>query len=71
MYTDPVLQEKWRVQKKLSQKVNYDVKKLIKNAHQCVLEIAKEMNIELKYAKRQGGYLTTEIKTEFSEMQPL
>ena len=62
MYSDEILEEKWRVQKRLSKQANYDVKELIKNAHKNITFLAKELDIELKYANRKGDYLPLRSK---------
>ena len=67
MYTDPILEEKWKVQKKLAQEAHYDINTFMKNAHQNVIELAKTMNIELTYAKRKGGYRIQERDVHFFE----
>jgi len=57
MYTDSVLKEKERVQKKLSREAGYDVNKLFENMHKGATALAKEANKTLKYSKRKGGYI--------------
>ena len=60
MYTDPLLKEKWRVQKKLAREAGYDAKKLIENAHKTTKKLAEEMKINIKYSDRKGGYSENE-----------
>jgi hypothetical protein len=67
MYTDPILEEKWKVQKELAQEAHYDINTFMKNAHKNVVELAKAMSIELKYAKRKGGYRRQEGNVHFFE----
>ncbi len=62
MYTDSVLREKWRTQKELSRKANFDINQLMENAHRSVLELAKELKLTLRYSKRKGGYINIEGK---------
>jgi|WetSurMetagenome_2_1015567.scaffolds.fasta_scaffold17047_5 hypothetical protein len=57
MISDPILKEKWRVQKKLSKKADYDVNKLIEETHKSIAKIKKEFNVNFKYSKRKGGYI--------------
>lgn len=57
MKTDPILKEKWRVQKKLAMKTNYNISKLVEEIHTNIEKINKEFNIKLKYSDREGGYI--------------
>ena len=57
MYTDPVLTEKDRVQKKLCLEADYDINKLFDNMHNIVVGIAKKSKTALKYSNRKGGYV--------------
>jgi len=57
MYTDPVLAEKERVQKKLCREADYDINRLFENMHKKVVRLAKETNTVLKYSKRKGGHV--------------
>ncbi len=57
MISDPILKEKWRVQKKLSKKVDYNINKLIDETHKSIVKIMKEYNVSFKYSKRKGGYI--------------
>lgn len=56
MYTDPILEEKWKTQKKLAKKANYKIAELVKNAHKDVLTLTKRLNITLKFSNIKGGY---------------
>ncbi len=60
MYSDPILEEKWRVQLQLARQANYDLEKYVENAKNTVIELAKELKIELKFADIKGGYLPIE-----------
>ena len=57
MYTDHVLEEKWRVQKLLSESANYDIEKLMNNIHSSIMKLKEEYHLELKYSTRQGGFI--------------
>jgi hypothetical protein len=57
MISDPILKEKWRVQKKLAKKSNYDMNKLVEDIHANVEKINKELKIKFKYSDRKGGYI--------------
>ena len=57
MYSDPILEEKWRVQKQMAKEANYDLKKLMENSKKTVEKLFKEKGWELKYSKRKGGYI--------------
>ena len=58
MYSAPILREKWKTQKKLAKEANYDIQKLIDNAKKNVSELAKDLNIKLKFSKIKGGYIS-------------
>ena len=57
MYSDPILEEKWRVQKQMAKEANYDLKKLMENSKKTVEKLFKEKDWVLKYSKRKGGYI--------------
>ena len=56
MYTDHILEEKWRIQKILAQNANYDIDTFINNIHSSIDKLKDEYDLELKYSKRKGGY---------------
>ena len=58
MYSDPILKEKWKAQKRLAKEANYDIQKLIDNANKNVSELVKDLNIKLKISNRKGGYIS-------------
>ena len=58
MYTDHVLEEKWRIQKILSQNANYDINTFMDNIHSSIIKLKEQFNLDLKYSNRQGGYST-------------
>jgi hypothetical protein len=57
MITDPILKEKWKVQKKISNKSNYDMNILVEEMHKNIGKIKKEFKINFKYSDKKGGYL--------------
>jgi hypothetical protein len=57
MISDPILKEKWRIQKYLSKKANYDINKLIDETHKSIEKITKEYRIKFKYSNRKGGFI--------------
>ena len=57
MYSDPILEEKRRVQKKLAMEAGYDIKRLAENMHNNIIKLAEELKIELKYSQRKGSYI--------------
>ena len=58
MYSDPILKEKWKTQKRLAKEADYNIQKLIENANKNVSELVKKLNIKLKISKRKGGYIS-------------
>jgi hypothetical protein len=59
MYTDHILEEKWRVQKLLSQNANYDINKLMDNVHSSIIKLKDKFDLKLKYSNREGGYINS------------
>nr|VFJ69116.1 MAG: hypothetical protein BECKFM1743A_GA0114220_104994 [Candidatus Kentron sp. FM]VFJ69953.1 MAG: hypothetical protein BECKFM1743C_GA0114222_105384 [Candidatus Kentron sp. FM]VFK18192.1 MAG: hypothetical protein BECKFM1743B_GA0114221_105304 [Candidatus Kentron sp. FM] len=57
MITSPILEEKYRVQKKLSEEAGYDVRKYAELCHKIAVEAAAKYGLTLKYGQREGGYL--------------
>ena len=57
MITTPLLEEKERVQRKLAEEAQYDVRKYMENTHKIVLEAQKKYGLTLKYGDRKGGTL--------------
>jgi len=57
MYTDPILEEKKRVQKELCRKCDFDVRRLFENMHKKVFELSGETDAVVKYSNRKGGYM--------------
>ena len=56
MYTDHILEEKWRVQKLLSQNADYDINKFMDNVHSSIIKLKDQFHLTLKYSDREGGY---------------
>nr|VFJ89661.1 MAG: hypothetical protein BECKH772B_GA0070898_1000610 [Candidatus Kentron sp. H]VFJ96327.1 MAG: hypothetical protein BECKH772A_GA0070896_1010210 [Candidatus Kentron sp. H]VFK03688.1 MAG: hypothetical protein BECKH772C_GA0070978_1014010 [Candidatus Kentron sp. H] len=57
MITSPILEEKYRVQRKLSEEAGYDVRKYAELCHKIAVEAAAKYGLTLKYGRREGGYL--------------
>nr|VFK80613.1 MAG: hypothetical protein BECKSD772D_GA0070982_113311 [Candidatus Kentron sp. SD] len=57
MITSPILEEKYRVQKKLAEEAGYDVRKYTELCRKIVAEAEAEYGLKFKYGKREGGYL--------------
>nr|VFJ49498.1 MAG: hypothetical protein BECKFW1821A_GA0114235_102324 [Candidatus Kentron sp. FW]VFJ56530.1 MAG: hypothetical protein BECKFW1821B_GA0114236_102818 [Candidatus Kentron sp. FW] len=57
MITSPILEEKYRVQKKLTEESGYDVRKYAELCHKIAVEAAAKYGLTLKYGQREGGYL--------------
>jgi hypothetical protein len=53
MYTNPLLEEKYRVQKYMSEKAGHDIEKLLDMVEEQVREIEKKYNFKLKYSNRK------------------
>lgn len=51
MYTDDLLKEKYKAQIEISRENNYDLKKMAEQASLKVKELAKNFNINIKYAE--------------------
>ena len=50
MFIDPLLKEKYRVQKELAKKTDYDPKKYAQLAHQTVLDLGEKYGLTFNYA---------------------
>jgi hypothetical protein len=59
MITNPVLEEKNRVQEELSEMAGYDVKKYSELVHRLFLQVQEQYGLKFKYADRQGGFIRT------------
>nr|VFK53879.1 MAG: hypothetical protein BECKTUN1418F_GA0071002_10311 [Candidatus Kentron sp. TUN]VFK55697.1 MAG: hypothetical protein BECKTUN1418E_GA0071001_10321 [Candidatus Kentron sp. TUN]VFK64315.1 MAG: hypothetical protein BECKTUN1418D_GA0071000_12558 [Candidatus Kentron sp. TUN] len=56
MITSPILEEKYRVQKKLAEEAGYDVCKYSELCRKIVTEAEAEYGVKFKYGQREGGY---------------
>nr|VFK30696.1 MAG: hypothetical protein BECKMB1821G_GA0114241_106919 [Candidatus Kentron sp. MB]VFK34257.1 MAG: hypothetical protein BECKMB1821I_GA0114274_106618 [Candidatus Kentron sp. MB]VFK76617.1 MAG: hypothetical protein BECKMB1821H_GA0114242_106520 [Candidatus Kentron sp. MB] len=57
MMTSPILEEKYRIQKKLAEEAGYDVRKYAELCRKIVAETEAEYGLKFKYGEREGGYL--------------
>lgn len=55
MITNPLLEEKYRTQKRLAEESQYDMKKYTENLHRKVLEIEEQYGLKFHYGKIEGG----------------
>nr|VFK20853.1 MAG: hypothetical protein BECKLPF1236B_GA0070989_12279 [Candidatus Kentron sp. LPFa] len=55
MITSPILEEKYRVQKKLAKEAGYDVQEYTELSHKRTVEAAAKYGLMLKYGRREGG----------------
>jgi hypothetical protein len=53
MQVNEVLEEKWKTQKKMAARANYNTKQMLDNAEKTVEEMIKEHSVTLKYANRK------------------
>lgn len=53
MYTNPLLEEKYRVQKQMAEQAGHDIEKLLDMVEENVKEIEKQYNFKLKYSDRK------------------
>nr|VFJ89631.1 MAG: hypothetical protein BECKH772B_GA0070898_100064 [Candidatus Kentron sp. H]VFJ96309.1 MAG: hypothetical protein BECKH772A_GA0070896_101024 [Candidatus Kentron sp. H]VFK03674.1 MAG: hypothetical protein BECKH772C_GA0070978_101404 [Candidatus Kentron sp. H] len=57
MITSLILEEKYRVQRKLADETGYDVRRYTELCHKIALEAAEKYGLTLKYGRREGGEL--------------
>nr|VFJ69333.1 MAG: hypothetical protein BECKDK2373C_GA0170839_12141 [Candidatus Kentron sp. DK] len=57
MITSPILEEKYRVQRKLTEEAGYDIRKYVELSHKRAAEAAEKYGLTLKYGQRKGGEL--------------
>ncbi|MCP4148925.1 MAG: hypothetical protein GY757_14355 [bacterium] len=50
MCVNELIEEKWKAQRKMAAKANYDIKKILDNAEKSVAEMVKKHGTALKYA---------------------
>nr|VFJ64491.1 MAG: hypothetical protein BECKDK2373B_GA0170837_113715 [Candidatus Kentron sp. DK] len=55
MITTLILEEKYRVQRKLTEEAGYDVRKYTELCHKIVAETEAEYGLKFKYGRREGG----------------
>jgi hypothetical protein len=48
--TNELLEEKWKTQRKMAAKADYDIKKMLDNAEETVAQMVKDHGTSLKYA---------------------
>lgn len=57
MYTNELLEEKYKAQRELSHQAEVEQKDYLKLIEEEVQELFKKNGWELKYSKREGGFL--------------
>jgi hypothetical protein len=50
MYTDVILEEKYRIQKEIAKENNYNLKKMAEEASKKVKELSQLLKIKIKYS---------------------
>nr|VFK49944.1 MAG: hypothetical protein BECKSD772E_GA0070983_12963 [Candidatus Kentron sp. SD] len=55
MIMTPILEEKYRVQRRLAEQSGYDVRKHFELSHKMAVEAAEKYGLTLKYGRREGG----------------
>nr|VFK60404.1 MAG: hypothetical protein BECKUNK1418G_GA0071005_101136 [Candidatus Kentron sp. UNK] len=55
MIMTPILEEKYRVQRRLAEQSGYDVRKHFELSHKMAVEAAAKYGLTLKYGRREGG----------------
>jgi len=66
MITNPVLEEKDRVQGELAEAAGYDVKKYSELVHRLFLEMQEQYGLKFKYADRAAGLIRPPVSQDFS-----
>lgn len=69
MITNPVLEEKDRVQRELSEMAGDDVKKYSELVHRLFLQVQEQYGLKFKYADRQGGFIRPAVPQNPSIIQ--
>ncbi|ETW98882.1 MAG: hypothetical protein ETSY1_16950 [Candidatus Entotheonella factor] len=49
MITNPILEEKYKVQRKLDEEAGYDVRRYIENVHTLTLDVEDKYGFKFKY----------------------
>nr|VFK42467.1 MAG: hypothetical protein BECKSD772F_GA0070984_112215 [Candidatus Kentron sp. SD]VFK48255.1 MAG: hypothetical protein BECKSD772E_GA0070983_111816 [Candidatus Kentron sp. SD]VFK80619.1 MAG: hypothetical protein BECKSD772D_GA0070982_113317 [Candidatus Kentron sp. SD] len=55
MIMTPILEEKYRVQRRLAEQSGYDVRKHFELSYKMAVEAAAKYGLMLKYGRREGG----------------
>lgn len=56
MFVNELIEEKWKTQRKMAAKADYDIKKMLDNAEKTVEQMTKEHGVILKYANLEPSY---------------
>ena len=64
MITNPILEDKWRVQKELSEQAGQDPAKYILLAHEGALEVQELYGLEFRYVEAEAS---VELKSAEAE----
>jgi hypothetical protein len=72
MLTTPLLEAKYKIQKQLAEKAQYDLEKYIENSQSIVREVETKYGFQFKYGALQSGELEPLVprKTPHTDMQP-
>jgi len=70
MITSPILEEKYRVQKKLAEKSGYDMRKYAELCHKMAVDAAAEYGLTLKYGRREGGEMEPVVPSPLRRGHP-
>lgn len=63
MYTNELLEEKYKAQRELSHLAEIEQKDYLKFIKEEVQELFKKNGWDLRYSKRKGGYLGQKLST--------
>ena len=72
MLTTPLLEAKYKIQKQLAEKAQYDLEKYIEHSQSIVREVETKYGFQFKYGALQGGELETLVprETPHTDVQP-
>lgn len=59
--TNELLEEKWKTQRKMAAKANYDIKKMLDNAEEMVGQMVKDHGTSIKYATLKPSKRTNKM----------
>lgn len=62
MITTPILEEKYRIQRKLAEESGYDVRKYFELSHKIATETEAMHNLVFKYGRVAGGRMEPVVK---------